>query len=217
MLLNVEFRVNFNVFLLYTYSYATNLRRCLLAEIGARRIGMSIKARRWMKVRFRRKEIMYENEWLRLSRCYFMEYKKLASDIIHKDAQYYLIVYTPEHMKEIESLVKGKVNCSIFCISRVPLQWTPKIDSKYESLFNVLDHGVYQEYHLFNHHSSEDANKFEQALLYDFKNRLLKTEMDQQQAIVVACSEFSEVYVKELKDEMKFNVNQWETFKRNYL
>lgn len=114
LLLNVEFRVNFNVFLLYTYSYATNLRRCLLAEIGARRIGMSIKARRWMKVRFRRKEIMYENEWLRLSRCYFMEYKKLASDIIHKDAQYYLIVDTPEHMKEIESLVKGKVNCSIF-------------------------------------------------------------------------------------------------------
>lgn len=170
---------------------------------------------------------MYDNEWLRLSRFYFMEYKRQVEDIIHEDSQYYFIVEAP-HEAELEAhypaagvdgvklahclgfegerslgeIAKDDTRISILNVSRVPLQETKDLDGKYKVLFESLDPFIRQGYLDFGNHENEDVNKFEQAILYDFRNRLLKTNCRMKKATIVAWGEFAKTYVEQMKEEL---------------
>ena len=160
---------------------------------------------------------MYSNQWLNLCRFYFAEYKKKVSDIIHPESEVYFIVGAPtdvelevgypgatifdvESKKSLGEMAKTSKRFSVLNICSVPLQETTNLDVKYKVLFDLLTPMVKEGYAQFGEHENEDVNKFEKAVLYDFKNRLMKAGCLSKPCKVVVCGEFSKTYFEKIDD-----------------
>ena len=81
-----------------------------------------------------------------------------------------------------------------------PLQETTNLDGKYKVLFDLLTPMVKEGYAQFGEHENEDVNKFEKAVLYDFKNRLMKAGCFNKPCKVVVYGEFAKTYFEKIDD-----------------
>ena len=164
-----------------------------------------------------RSGLMYSNQWLNLCRFYFAEYKKKGSDIIHPESDVYFIVDAPTDVelevghaaatifdagskKSLGELAKMNTRFSVLNVCSVPLQETTNLDGKYKVLFDLLTPMVKEGYAQFGEHENEDVNKFEKAVLYDFKNRLMKAGCFNKPCKVVVYGEFAKTYFEKIDD-----------------
>lgn len=160
---------------------------------------------------------MYSNQWLNLCRFYFAEYKKKVSDVIHSDSEVYFIVDAPTDVelelgypggsifdevskKSLGEIAKKDPRFSILNVCAVPLQKTTNLDDKYRVLFDLLTPLVKDGYSEFGKHEIEDINKFEKAVLYEFKNRLMKSGCLNKSCQVVIFGEFAKTYFEKLEE-----------------
>ncbi|MBQ1786667.1 MAG: hypothetical protein II005_08085 [Turicibacter sp.] len=167
---------------------------------------------------------MYSNQWLNLCRFYFAEYKKKVADIVHPEAEVYFIIDAPtdadlevgypgttiliDDKTSLGEMVKRDSHFSILNVCAVPLQKTTGLDNKYNVLFEVLTPLVKEGYAEFLNHENEDVNKFEKAVLYDFKNRLIKTGCLDNPCKIIVYGEFARTYFEQIDDvNMKCEVS----------
>ena len=160
---------------------------------------------------------MYSNQWLNLCRFYFAEYKKKGSDIIHPESDVYFIVdaptdaelevgypgatiYDEESKKSLGEIAKMDTRFSVLNVCTVPLQETTNLDVKYKVLFDLLTPMVKDGYTQFGEHENEDINKFEKAVLYEFKNRLMKSGCLNKPCKVVIFGEFAKTYFEKIEE-----------------
>ena len=167
---------------------------------------------------------MYSNQWLNLCRFYFAEYKKKVVDIVHPEAEVYFIIDAPtdadlevgypgttiliDDKTSLGEMVKRDSRFSLLNVCAVPLQKTTGLDNKYNVLFEVLTPLVKEGYAEFLNHENEDVNKFEKAVLYDFKNRLIKTGCLDNPCKIIVYGEFARTYFEQIDDvNMKCEVS----------
>ena len=167
---------------------------------------------------------MYSNQWLNLCRFYFAEYKKKVADIVHPEAEVYFIIDAPtgadlevgypgatiliDDKTSLGEVVIGDSRFSLLNVCAVPLQETTGLDSKYNILFEVLTPLVKEGYSEFLNHENEDVNKFEKSVLYDFKNRLIKTGCLDKPCKIIVYGEFAKTYFEHIDDvNMKCEVS----------
>ena len=167
---------------------------------------------------------MYSNQWLNLCRFYFAEYKKKVVDIVHPEAEIYFIIDAPRDADlevgypgasilvndkiSLGEMVKRDADFSILNVCSVPLQKTTGLDNKYNVLFEVLTPLVKEGYSEFSNHENEDVNKFEKAVLYDFKNRLIKAGCLDKPCKIIVYGEFAKTYFEQIDDvNMKCEVS----------
>ncbi|MDE5977778.1 MAG: hypothetical protein K2G70_04865 [Turicibacter sp.] len=160
---------------------------------------------------------MYSNQWLNLCRCYFAEYKKKVSDVVNSESEVYFIIDAPtdvelevgyagasifeeESKKSLGEMAKMDKRFSVLNVCSIPLQETTNLDEKYKVLFDMLIPMVKEEHAQFEEHENEEVNKFEKAVLYDFKNRLMKAGCLNKPCKVIVCGEFSKTYFQKITD-----------------
>ncbi len=152
---------------------------------------------------------MYSNQWINLCRFYFTEYKKKVLDIVHPESEIYFIVDAPADAEleaghpaaqSLGKVAKTDARFSVLNVCAVPLQETTNLDEKYKVLFEWLTPLVKEGYSRFGEHENEDVNKFEKAVLYDFKNRLMKSGCFSKPCQIVVCGDFAKTYFEKIDD-----------------